>query len=79
VPSPVVATHPPSGEAQARRRFREHSVVTLRRPVAADGRSLPAGTRATVVAAYADGVGYEIDVFAPFPAVVTVEADDLAG
>jgi hypothetical protein len=58
-------------------RFAELSVVSFRRPVEHEGRSIPVGTEATVVAAYADGIGYEVEVFAPFHAVVTVEADDL--
>ncbi len=57
--------------------FSELSVVSLRRPVGVDGRTLPAGTKGTVVAAYGDGVGYEVEVFKPFHAVVTVEAADL--
>jgi len=42
-----------------------------------DDRTLPAGTKGTVVAAYSDGVGYEVEVFEPFHAVVTLEAGDL--
>lgn len=67
------------GAAGAPPRFAELSVVSLRREVEAEGRSLPAGTKGTVVAAYGDGVGYEVEFFAPFHAVVTLEADDLAG
>ena len=59
--------------------FAELSVVSLRREVDVEGRSLPAGTKGTVVAAYGDGVGYEVEFSAPFHAVVTLEADDLAG
>jgi hypothetical protein len=62
---------------QQRRGFAELSVVALRRPVASGSAVLPAGTPATVAAAYADGIGDEIEVFAPFHAVVTVTADDL--
>ena len=60
------------------RRFEELSVVSLRHPVDVEGRLLPAGARGTVVAAYGDGVGYELEVFEPFHAVVTVSAGDLA-
>ena len=66
------------GPAGNSRRFAELSVVTLKNPVEVKGRSLPAGTPGTVVAAYADGVGYEVEFFAPFHAVVTLEADDLS-
>jgi hypothetical protein len=59
-------------------RFAELSVVSTRHPVHVDGRTLPTGTKGTVVAAYADGVGYEVEVFEPFHAVVTLEAGDLA-
>ena len=60
------------------RRFAELSMVSTRHPVRVDGRTLPTGTKGTVVAAYADGVGYEIEIFEPFHAVVTLEAGDLA-
>jgi len=66
-----------SGKPDERQRFDELSVVSFRRSVAVGGRAIPAGTRATVVAAYSDGVGYEVEVFTPFHAVVTVEANDL--
>jgi hypothetical protein len=59
-------------------RFAELSVVFMRHPVDVGGRSLPSGTKGTVVAAYADGIGYEVEVFEPFHAVVTLEASDLA-
>jgi hypothetical protein len=57
--------------------FAELSMVSLRRTVPVGDRSLPAGTRVTVVAAYRDGLGYEIESSVPFHAVVTVEAGDL--
>lgn len=60
------------------RRFAEHSVVRLKRPVDVKGRSLPSGTNGTVVAAWRDGNGYEVEFFEPFHAVVTLEADDLS-
>ena len=62
-----------------RRGFAELSVVSLRHPVNIDGRILPTGTKGTVVAAYADGVGYEIEFFRPFQAMVTLKAGDLTG
>jgi hypothetical protein len=52
-------------------------VVSLRRPVKYGETSVPAGTTGTVVAAYRDGAAYEVEIFAPFHAVVTVERDDL--
>jgi hypothetical protein len=58
--------------------FAELSIVSIRHPVLVDGQTLPSGTKGTVVAAYADGVGYEIEVFEPFHAVITLEAGDLA-
>jgi hypothetical protein len=64
-------------EADAAPKFAELSVVSLRREVAVEGRPLPVGTKGTVVAAYSDGIGYEVEFFAPFHAVVTVEANDL--
>jgi hypothetical protein len=60
-----------------RPRFAELSVVSLRRPVKYGETSVPAGTTGTVVAAYRDGAAYEVEIFAPFHAVVTVERDDL--
>ena len=53
-------------------------MVAIRHPVAVGERTLPTGTKGTVVAAYADGAGYEIEVFEPFHAIVTLEASDLA-
>jgi len=58
-------------------RFAELSVVFMRHPVDVGGRLLPTGAKGTVVAAYADGLGYEVEVFEPFHAVVTLEASDL--
>lgn len=58
--------------------FKELSVVSLRRSLDVEGRSLPAGARGTVVAAYGDGVEYEAEVFEPFHVVVTVSAGHVA-
>jgi hypothetical protein len=71
----------PPGQAPTREHpgtFAELSVVSIRRPVDVGGRLLPTGAKGTVVAAYADGLGYEVEVFEPFHAVVTLEASDLA-
>lgn len=70
------ATRPAPNAARA---FPELSVVSLVRDVKADGRTFPAGARGTVVAAYADGKGYEAELFEPVHGVVTVETKDIAG
>jgi hypothetical protein len=75
----IAGEEPVRQVAAARSRFAELAVVSVRHPVDVDGQTLPAGTRGTIVAAYADGVGYEVEVFEPFHAVVTLEAGDLAG
>ena len=66
-----------SSGASAEPRFREHSLVSLKNPVEVDGNLLPAGTQGTIVAAYRDGVGFEVEFFEPVHAVVTLEADNL--
>lgn len=65
-------------DAGRARHFEELSVVSLRHSIDVEGRTLPPGARGTVVAAYEGGVGYEVEVFEPFHAVVTVSAGDLA-
>jgi hypothetical protein len=60
------------------RDFAELSVVTLKKSIDVKGRSLPAGTKGTIVAAYSDGIGYEVEFFEPFHAVVTLEGNDLS-
>ena len=57
--------------------FAELSVVALTRAVEVEGQSLPEGALGTVVAAYGDGVGYEVEFERPFHAVVTLQAGDL--
>jgi hypothetical protein len=76
--SEIAEQAPPGKAAEARPRFAELSVVSVRHPVNVNGQTLPTGTKGTIVAAYADGVGYEVEVFEPFHAVITVEAGDLA-
>lgn len=61
----------------AARHFAELSVVTLAHTIDVNGQSMAKGSRGTVVAAYHDGVGYEIEFAHPFHAVVTLEAGDL--
>jgi hypothetical protein len=75
----VAEKRPARGVARKLPRFAELSVVSLRHSVGVNGRTLPAGTKGTIVAAYGDGVGYEVEVFEPFHAVVTLEAADLMG
>ena len=77
---------PSSGEKSSAQdgpgRARPHpelSVVSLVHDIEVEGRTFPAGARGTVVAAYADGKGYEVELFEPFHGVVTVETKDIAG
>jgi hypothetical protein len=57
--------------------FAELSEVTLLRPVKVQGVALPAGARGVVMAAYADGLAYEIE-FAEPHVVLTIEGQDLS-
>ena len=57
--------------------FAELSVVALTHAIEVEGRSLPEGALGTIVAAYNDGVGYEVEFEHPFHAVVTLRAGDL--
>jgi hypothetical protein len=57
--------------------FAELSEVTLLRPVKVQGMALPAGARGVVMAAYADGLAYEIE-FAEPHVVLTIEGQDLS-
>lgn len=68
----------PGSPAAPVRRFAELSVVALTHTVEVGGQWLPSGSKGTVVAAYADGVGYEVEFEQPFHAVVTLSAGDLA-
>jgi hypothetical protein len=67
----------PKRRSPPKHRFAEMSVVALTHAIQVEGQSLPAGTQGTVVAAYRDGVGYEVEFAGPFQAVVTLEAADL--
>ncbi len=62
---------------QALRNFAELSVVRLARSINIDGRSMAKGSCGTVVAAYHDGIGYEVEFEHPFHAVVTLDVRDL--
>ncbi len=73
----LIPTGPSPKEEATDPSFAELSVVALTRAVKIEGQSLPEGTLGTVVAAYGDGVGYEVEFERPFHAVVTLQAGDL--
>jgi Domain of unknown function (DUF4926) len=54
-------------------RHPELSLVSLARPVKADGRILPPGSTGTVVHVYPDERAYEVEFISPFHTVATVE------
>jgi hypothetical protein len=56
----------------------ELSMVSLARPVEADGRMLPSGATGTVVHVYPEERAYEVEFNRPFHAVATVDADAIA-
>jgi hypothetical protein len=56
--------------------FQELTEVTLVRPIAVHGVAMPAGTRGVVMAAYADGLAYEIEFSEPH-VVLTIDGTDL--
>jgi hypothetical protein len=75
----VISGQAPAGETIGDSpRFEELSIVSVCHPVEVNGRILPAGTKGTVVAAYSDGIGYEVEVFEPFHAVITLKAGDFS-
>lgn len=51
--------------------------MRLVHPVKEGRRTIPAGAVGTIVHAYSDGVGYEVEFAQPFQAIVTLEASDL--
>ncbi len=57
--------------------FAELSRVALTHAVEVEGRSLPQGALGTIVAAYGDDIGYEVQFERPFHVVVTLQAGDL--
>ncbi len=73
----LIPTGPSPKEEATDPSFAELSVVALTHAVEIEGQSLPEGTLGTVVAAYGDGVGYEVEFERPFHAVVTLQAGDL--
>jgi hypothetical protein len=70
----VSVSHSPNTPASG---FAELSVVRLVHPVKEGRRTLPAGAAGTVVHAYSDGIGYEVEFARPFHAIVTLEANNL--
>ncbi len=56
--------------------FAEFTEVSLTHPVAVHGVAMPAGARGVVMAAYADGLAYEVE-FADPHVVLTIEGGDL--
>jgi len=61
-------------DAPRHERHLELSLVSLARPVAAQGGVLPAGASGTVVHVYPDELAYEVEFLTPFHTVATVEA-----
>jgi len=56
--------------------FNELTEVALKNAVTVQGVALPAGTRGVIMAAYADGLAFEVEFDTPH-VVVTIEARDL--
>jgi len=77
VTTPAYGTPATTRGGEPKGRFAELSSVALIRAVEVEGRVLPEGGRGTVVAAYSDGIGYEVEFESPFHAVATLEAGDL--
>ena len=67
-----------AGEGERVMTHPELSMVSLTRPVEADGRLLPSGSTGTVVHVYPDERAYEVEFNRPFHAVATVDADAIA-
>jgi hypothetical protein len=59
------------------RHFQDLTPVALTRPLDADDVHLPAGARGVVMAAYADGLAYEVEFDEPRHVVLTVDGKDL--
>jgi hypothetical protein len=56
--------------------FEDFTTVTLTHPVEVQGVSMPAGARGVVMAAWADGMAYEVEFESPH-VVLTIEGADL--
>lgn len=78
MPTLVSAGTTAAAEGASANQFSELSVVALTHAVTVGGRSLPRGACGTVVAAYRDGLGYEVEFERPFHAVVTLQSGDLS-
>ena len=57
--------------------FEEFTEVSLVRPVAIHGISMPMGARGTVMAVYADQMAYEVEFEDPRHVVLTLEEGDI--
>lgn len=60
-----------------RRTLEELSEVSLTRAVEAEGFVIPRGATGVVMAAYADGLVYEVEFELPHHVVLTLEAQDI--
>jgi hypothetical protein len=59
------------------RRFQDFTHVALTRSVDTEGVHMPEGARGVVMAAYADGLAYEVEFDEPRQVVLTIEGKDL--
>jgi hypothetical protein len=57
--------------------FDEYTVVSLARSIDQHGVFMPKGARGVIMAAYGDGLGYEVEFDDPQHAVLTLEEKDL--
>jgi len=73
----VVPCHATGTEMDRHEPIPDFTEVTLKRAVDVQGVHLPAGTHGVVMAAYADGLAYEVEFEAPKHAVLTVEGRDI--
>jgi hypothetical protein len=55
--------------------FSEFTEVELTHPVVVEGHTVPRGARGVVMAAYEDGLAYEVEFEAPVHVVLTLEHD----
>jgi hypothetical protein len=62
---------------EKRRTFEELSEVSLTHAVEAEGFVMPSGATGVVMAAYADGLAYEVEFESPRHVVLTLEAADI--
>jgi hypothetical protein len=57
--------------------FEEFTRVILTHPVEVQGVSMPAGASGVIMAAWADGMAYEVEFESPHHVVLTIEGADL--